>query len=268
MPSARSPYLLPFFPGRRPGRPTVTVATLALLFSVGLLFSQEERQQEKSFTVPVTNPATLDYLLYLPKGAKAGKASDENPPLPLVVFLHGAGERGEDLELVKKHGPPKKVEAGDDFPFLLVSPQCPKGSWWPWEPVHELIDHLEATLPVDPDRIYLTGLSMGGYGTWSHASRQPDRFAAIAPICGGGTPYLARQLKQLPTWAFHGAKDSVVPLSESERLVDILKRSGNEQVKFTVYPEANHDSWTETYDNPALYEWLLSHTRKAVPAKP
>lgn len=222
----------------------------------------KQRQEEKSFAGPVNQTAQLDYLLYLPEGAKAGKAGGGVSRFPLVVFLHGAGERGSDLDQVKKHGPPKRVEAGDDFPFILVSPQCPKDSWWPWEPVHELIDHLEATLPIDPDRIYLTGLSMGGYGTWNHASRRPDRFAAIVPICGGGTPYLARRLKGLPTWAFHGAKDAVVPLSESERLVAVLKKSGNQQVKFTVYPEANHDSWTKTYDDPALYEWLLSHSRE------
>lgn len=220
------------------------------------------RQQEKSFRGTVQETPPLPYLLYLPEGAKAGKAAPGEKSFPLVVFLHGAGERGNNLDLVKNHGPPKRVEAGDDFPFLLVSPQCPKDQWWPWQPVHELIDHLEATLPVDPDRIYLTGLSMGGYGTWDFACRKPERFAAIAPICGGGTPYLMRRLADLPIWAFHGAKDAVVPLSESERLVTALKRFGNMQTKFTVYPEATHNSWTQAYDDPDLYEWLLSHRRR------
>ena len=115
-----------------------------------------------------------------------------------------------------------------------------------------------ATYDIDQDRVYLTGLSMGGYGTWALASKYPDRFAAIAPICGGGTMIMALGLKDMPVWAFHGAKDQVVPLAESERMVETINaRGGN--AKLTVYPEAGHDSWTKSYDNQELYDWLLSH---------
>jgi hypothetical protein len=113
---------------------------------------------------------------------------------------------------------------------------------------------------VDADRIYLTGLSMGGFGTWNLAMTWPGRFAAIAPICGGGNPRNAWSIRHIPTWVFHGAKDPVVPLSMSEDMVSAL-RQYNGQVTFTVYPEARHDSWTESYDNPELYSWFLEHTR-------
>ncbi len=126
----------------------------------------------------------------------------------------------------------------------------------------ELIDSLEEEYRVDSERIYLTGLSMGGYGTWHFASLNPHRFAAIAPICGGGLPYHMRKLGHLPVWTFHGTKDGVIPISESERLVEALKKHGNDSVKFTVYPEAGHDSWTEAYANEELYSWLLSHKRQ------
>jgi len=158
------------------------------------------------------------------------------------------------------HGPPKEAAAGESFPFILASPQCPTGGWWSDEPVPELIDYLEATYRVDKSRIYLTGLSMGGYGTWYFATKQPERFAAIVPVCGGGVPYRVRSLKNMPVWAFHGALDGAVPLEESERLVELLEKMKNEEAKLTVYPEAGHDSWTETYDNPELYKWLLSHS--------
>lgn len=123
-----------------------------------------------------------------------------------------------------------------------------------------LLDDVSAAHAVDPDRVYLTGLSMGGYGTWETAIRNPDRFAAIAPICGGGSRHQARRLKDVPTWVFHGDKDEAVPVGASIEMVDALKAAGGD-VQFTRYPEAEHDSWTETYNNPKLYEWFLSHTR-------
>ena len=112
---------------------------------------------------------------------------------------------------------------------------------------------------MNTGRIYLTGLSMGGYGTWSLAIAYPGRFAAIAPVCGGSEPFFAGRIKDIPAWIFHGAKDSVVPVSKSEEMVNALKKHGS-NVKFTVYPEAKHDSWTATYNNPELYEWFLKQT--------
>jgi predicted peptidase len=202
---------------------------------------------------------TLKYLLYLPADY------DKQDKWPLILFLHGAGERGDDLERVKVHGPPKLIEHGKQFPFIIVSPQCPNGHWWNNELVtlSALLDDIESKYKVDKDRVYLTGLSMGGFGTWALAGYSPDRFAAIIPICGG-EPLLTRALKKTPVWAFHGGKDPIVPVKRSQDLVDALKRT-NAEVKFTVYPEALHDSWTATYDNPEVYEWLLAHKREAKP---
>jgi len=200
----------------------------------------------------------LEYLLFLPQDY----GRDPEKKWPLMLFLHGAGERGDSLGLVKKHGPPKIVGQRPDFLFIVVSPQCPAGSWWPdkLDDLSALLDEVEATYTIDNRRIYLTGLSMGGYGTWSLALDQPERFAAIVPICGDGIPRPACRLKDLPVWAFHGAQDKVVPPEESEKMVAAIKRCGGSP-RLTIYPDASHDSWTRTYDNPELYEWLLSQIR-------
>ena len=153
--------------------------------------------------------------------------------------------------------------------FIVVSPQCPAGVSWDDDAIGALLDEIAAKHRVDAKRVYLTGLSMGGFGTWSYAMKNPGRFAAIVPICGGGETSSVRrmartkraELTSLPVWVFHGAKDPTVPLSESQQMVDALKQAGAANVQFTIYPEAKHDSWTETYNNPELYAWLLRHTR-------
>lgn len=232
-----------------------------LLFFVGCATTAHLKtgQHPYAFTKKITKEITLPYLLYLPENY-----TSENKSWPLLVFLHGAGERGDSLELIKRHGPPKLVDEKKDFPFILVSPQCPTDNWWAetymLEALEGLVAHISKSFRVDADRIYLTGLSMGGFGTWHLATRYPDKFAAIAPICGGGTAYQAAVLKNIPAWVFHGAKDEVVPLEQSKEMVEALEKAGG-IVKFTVYPEAGHDSWTETYANPALYEWFLSQHR-------
>jgi predicted peptidase len=215
-------------------------------------------QSEQMLEKQITKTIRLGYLLYLPKGY----GQEKEQKWPLMLFLHGAGERGDSLDLVKKHGPPKLIGAGREFPFIVVSPQCPAESWWPEqiEALVALLDDIQAKYAVDPDRVYLTGLSMGGFGSWALGCRHPGRFAAVAPICGGGERFLASRLKNVPVWAFHGAKDPVVPLQASTEMVEALKRAGGD-VRLTVYPEAEHDSWTETYDSPELYEWFLSHHR-------
>lgn len=205
----------------------------------------------------------LRYLLFLPRDY----GEDPGQRWPLILYLHGIGERGDDLELVKIHGIPKVVEKKPDFPFVAVSPQCPDGTLW-WD--HNLIlkgmlDDILAQYAVDPNRVYLTGNSMGGYGTWNLAIAYPDLFAAIAPICGGGMPEWVAALKDVPVWAFHGADDAAVPLERSQRMVDALRACGG-NVRFTVYPGVGHDSWTQTYDDPELYAWFLQHTRSEEPS--
>ena len=214
-------------------------------------------QHSQTFEKTVTKNLTCNYLLFLPEGY-----GEQEKDWPMMLFLHGAGERGSDLQKVKIHGPPKIVEEQGDFPFIVVSPQCPEDRWWndDLDVLINLLDEVVAKHDIDNDRVYLTGLSMGGYGTWALASKYPDRFAAIAPICGGGTMIMALGLEDMPVWAFHGAKDQVVPVGESERMVETINaRGGN--ARLTVYPDAGHDSWTESYENQELYDWLLSHRR-------
>lgn len=203
----------------------------------------------------VTGTDSYDYLLFLPNNYETQEQ------WPTILFLHGAGEKGSNLEYVKRHGVPRIVEEQPDFPFIVVSPQCPQRGYWSVPLLSNLLDEVLSTYRVDADRVYLTGISMGGFGTWYLGTAQPQRFAAIAPICGGGEPEYACNLKELPVWTFHGARDTVVPLRESEEMVKALKACGG-NVKFTVYPEAGHDSWTQTYNNPALYDWFLQHRRE------
>jgi len=216
--------------------------------------SQPEKQTIHNFEKEIKLTLSANYLLYLPKNYDDSKAE-----FPLVLFLHVAGERGIDIEKVKVHGLPRLINEGKDFPFIVVSPQCPNNMFWNSDLLAALLDEIEANYRVDKNRIYLTGLSMGGHGTWSLAIAQPNRFAAIAPICGWSNPTMACTLKHIPIWVFHGAKDMVVPLSASEQMVEKLK-SCNAYVKFTIYPEANHDSWTETYNNDELYSWFLQYS--------
>jgi predicted peptidase len=225
----------------------------------------------------VTHPAGYSYLLSLPPGRDAGAAGR----WPLLLFLHGIGERGTDVWHVALQGLPKLLhgqpgltaaeqEIGREVAaqFIVVAPQCPPDEVWDSTALLALLDEVDREFQPDPARIYVTGLSLGGYGTWRLGLRQPGRFAAIAPICGGGsiadiTTALRTDpaaLQRLPVWAFHGAKDRVVPPGESERMVKALQAAGLAEVKFTLYPEAEHDSWSATYANRELYAWLLAHT--------
>jgi predicted peptidase len=212
--------------------------------------------EARQLTGQIIRRIDLNYLLYLPPDY------DSQESWPLILFLHGRGERGDDLELVKKHGLPKKLASGDHLPFIILAPQCPAGSFWTeeFDPLNALLDDAIANLKVDARRIYLTGLSMGGSGTWHLATRYPQCFAAIAPICGTGNWLTAQErLLKMPIWVFHGDADSIVPISQSEKMVETLKAAGG-NVRFTVYPGVDHDSWTETYNNPELYDWFLSHS--------
>jgi len=220
------------------------------------------RQVARHFSGRSCRAVQYDYLLYLPEGY-----GTRDRQWPLVLFLHGAGERGHDLEKVKRHGPPKLIEQGRQFPFVLVAPQCPQGQWWDTEALNALLDHVLATYAIDEDRVYLTGLSMGGAGTWNLAVRHPERFAAIVPICGAGLDvYAARKrLAHVPVWTFHGAKDKIVPIEVTRLIVESMKK-GSGSVKFTVYPDAGHDAWTRTYENPEVWKWLLSQRRRSAEA--
>lgn len=201
---------------------------------------------------------------------------------PLLLFLHGAGERGAQLEAVTRYGPPRLLAGGAELSppeqalaedmaerFVVVAPQCPHYEIWDEGALLRLLDEIRGGANVDPARVYVTGLSMGGFGAWTLGLRHPERFAAVVPICGGGrirdvTSAADRQgqaLRTLGVWAFHGARDGVVPLEESRRIIDALQQVGATDTRLTVDPEAGHDSWTAAYGNRELYSWLLRHRR-------
>lgn len=206
--------------------------------------------------IPAKFVQETHYLLSLPEGYD----SDTGKRWPLLIFLHGSGERGDDLAKVKVHGPPRLVEEGRKFPFIVVSPQAPLGSGWDASTLYKLLQHLKSSKRVDHRKVYLTGLSMGGYGTWDLAMEHPEEFAAIAPVCGGGDSTKAWRLRNIPIWNFHGAKDDVVYPEQSEQMV-AAARKHNPNVRYTLYPDANHNSWDLTYSNDSLYLWMLAQTR-------
>jgi predicted peptidase len=221
-----------------------------------------------------SNQLTLNYRLLKPVGYVPGKK------YPLVLFLHGAGERGDNnwaplVHAAKDFADPKRRES---YPCYVVVPQCPSDAKWsevdwskpsstlpekpsvPMQAVKELLDEMVENAGVDPNRVYITGLSMGGYGTWDAIARYPGFFAAAVPICGGGDPSTVKLFARTPVWCFHGDSDSVVSVKRSREMVDALKAVGA-TVKYTEYPGVQHDSWTATYANPDLYTWLFAQQR-------
>jgi predicted peptidase len=190
--------------------------------------------------------------LYLPPGYATSAAR-----WPLVVFLHGSGERGTDLERVKTNGPPKLVARGTAYPFVLCSPQLEEGATWLPARLHALKLALQSRLRIDPSRVSATGLSLGGHGVWNWAAAYPDDLCAIAPVCGYGDPAAACRARQVPVRAYHGDADTVVPLARQQACIDALRSCGG-QADFTVYRGVGHDAWTPAYDDPALAPWLVA----------
>lgn len=180
---------------------------------------------------------------------------------PLILFLHGAGERGSNMSNVRLQGIPDFLRGQNNFPFIVAYPQCPSGQYWQISLLNDWFKKVLSEVDADESRVYLTGLSMGGYGTWHWAAAHPEKFAAIIPICGGGEPTRAKQLAKMPTWAFHGQKDNIVPVEETLQMAEAIKAAGGNP-KVTIYPEAYHDSWTPTYTNPDIYSWLLGHWKE------
>lgn len=225
---------------------------------------------ERRFKIQFLNP---EYLVYWPAG-------DTNAQLPLLIFLHGAGGVGDDINKIK--GKPTEISNGirkfNKGPALVVVPQCLKqdnkgerGIWTP-EDLNIFLQHLKATLPVDDRRIYLTGISMGGYGTWAWAAHDPQHFAAIAPIVGGigregpkdVTPEFdqwATNLARIPVYAFVGAKDEKVPPERSERMIAAIQKAGGREAKLKVYPNEGHGAGRVVLAEQEFYDWIFSHKR-------
>ena len=215
----------------------------------------------------VKDEESISYWLYLPKDY------DAKPKWPLMLFLHGRGESQGPLSAVKRWGPPRLLERGEHFPFIVVSPQCPPSpETWPnarqQALLLALLDHVTQSCKADADRVYLTGLSMGGFGSWRLAADHPQRFAAVVPICGGGNPKDAPKLKSLPIWIWHGGADPVVPVRLSVEMFDAIKKAGSTTVRLTTLEGIGHNSWEAAYASPDLYQWLGKQTRSGNQGSP
>jgi predicted peptidase len=237
-------------------------ACLVVLLAASCAMAQATRQSAETFETK----QTLRYLKYVPKGYAddpTDAAGNDGRGWPLVLFLHGIGERGTNAADVARHGPPKLASQGRDFPFILISPQCPPDRYWDSPTLIALLDQIQRDYKIDPDRVYLTGLSMGGFGTWALLQEFPDRFAAAVPICGGGNPNAFRfnRITTVPIWAFHGDKDELVPVARSQQMIDAIQAAGGTKAKLTIYPNVGHDSWTRTYEDEAMWTWLLAQKR-------
>lgn len=231
------------------------IAVATILLCLTLVAGAQPELEAKTFE-------TLPYRVYVPEGLKAGQT------VPLVLFLHGAGERGDDNAAQLVHGVKSIVDYSlrKECPLIVLAPQCPKGAWWgrrrdsrvnPLRLAVGLVEQTIKTLPVDTDRIYITGLSMGGFGTWTAIGEKPDLFAAAIPICGGGSDRNVAKIKSVPVWVFHGGADEVVPPERSRQMIEALQEAGG-WPRYTEYAEVGHDSWTQTYADDAVLDWLLS----------
>ncbi|HET6450612.1 MAG TPA: prolyl oligopeptidase family serine peptidase [Spirochaetia bacterium] len=215
-----------------------------------------------TYRLAVRNASTdhVNYMMYVPP--------EGSPPAggwPLILFLHGTEQRGDDPSMLKDLDILTFADEQGHFPFVAVVPQCPRGQQWSPSVLKQLLDAVQASVPVDRRRIYLTGFSMGGFGTWQTAAALPGTFAAIAPLCGPRDLPDVPALTGLPVWVFHGAQDRNVPLADSLAMVEALRKAGGTP-RLTVYPDFPHDIWTITYRDSRLYLWFLSHSLPAGPA--
>ncbi len=263
-----------------PGRLTVVMLAMFALWACGLARGADSPDPRSRLEKRVFRNAegeTLPYRLFVPRGYDRAKK------YPLILFLHGAGERGSDNEAQLKHAGVLRLvsdEVAAKHPAFLVAPQCPEEDTWGGLPsgpepdfkaadepskamrlTMALLDALDKEYSIDPGRRYVTGLSMGGFGSFDLCARRPKDIAAAMPICGGGDTTTAKDMRQIAFWVFHGGADPEVPSAFSQKMVEALKEAGA-KVKYTEYPRVGHDSWTPAYKEPELAEWLFSQHRE------
>ncbi|MBE7013836.1 MAG: phospholipase [Ruminococcaceae bacterium] len=206
--------------------------------------------------IKIEQSDNLKYIIRFPDGYKNGDR------FPVIIFLHGAGSRGNDINILKNNPYFNIINKHVEFPFITVAPQCSQNTWFDmFEQLKRFVFKIYDENFTDKNKIYLMGASMGGYGTWQLAMSLPELFAAIVPICGGGMYWNASRLVNVPVWAFHGAKDTTVFKEESIKLIDAVNECGG-KAKLTIYPENGHDAWSDTYNSHEVFRWLLSNTNK------
>lgn len=224
---------------------------------------QETGFLRRTFADPEDGPT--GYMLFVPRAYTADR------DWPAILFLHGAGETGTDGALAAKVGIGPAVEIRKStFPFFVVLPQSRRGSWTSGpDPVRALaiLEEVQAQYRIDRDRVHLTGISMGGYGTWGLAAREAGRWASIAPVCGGGNPRDAARIKHIPCWAFHGDADDVIPVRKSREMIAALQAEGAAP-RYTEFKNVGHNSWDPAYAIPELFQWMGAQIRKHPGAPP
>jgi predicted peptidase len=250
-------------------------ATAIVVFfaCTGLAGAQDWKEMLEKKTFTDKDGKTLQYRLLKPENY------DPQTKYPLVLFLHGAGERGKDNDKQLVHGVAEfaKAESRKKHPCFLIAPQCPTGAGWsdfmakkgapskdqsePGRLAVELVESIQKEYSIDPNRLYITGLSMGGYGTWDIITRHPDMFAAAVPICGGGDPTKVEKIAKMPIWVFHGADDNVVKPERSREMVEAIKKAGGD-AKYTEYPKVGHNSWVKAYQDADMVAWMFEQKRK------
>jgi predicted peptidase len=231
----------------------IIALSLITLLALPVLVAQQTAHKVK--LQPVLE---MQYLIYLPDGY----ASEAEAEFPLLLFLHGGGESGDDLDMVKTHGMARKIEEGLKFPFMVLTPQNPsRRKLWNETALITLLDKIEEEYRVDKSRIWVAGLSRGGYGAWRMAIQYPDRFAALVAVCGETPDHYASWLGDMPIWVFHGEKDRTIAVRESDEMVAALKKNGN-KVRYTRYPDTGHNAWDQAFSNPELYTWLMDQKKK------
>jgi len=247
------------------------IKTKCLIFLIyALAFTGCNRKSDKNnmstkkrdvYETTVNIPVKFNYSLYIPD-----EYNNTDSLFSIVLYLHGVGERGTDLNKLELNGIPELISKGKDFPFLTLAPQCPEFGWWSRPEYVEALANLTKEIirkyRIDERRVYMSGLSMGGYGTLALAKAYPQLFSAIIPICGGMDNHEdIERLGNMPIWLFHGDMDKVHPLEYSTVIYDLLKPI-NKDIKLTVYEGVGHNSWDKTYANDKIYQWLISHKKE------
>lgn len=234
---------------------TGRIIVLSLCILLGLSSVSAQQSAHKVELKPVLE---MQYLLYLPDGYE----SESEAEFPLLLFLHGGGSSGDDLEMLKRNGFAGKIEEGRSFPFMVLSPQNPHPrKFWNETALITLLDQIEEEYRVDRSRVWVAGLSRGGYGAWRMAIQYPERFAALVAVCGETPDHYAKWLGDMPIWVFHGEDDRSISIRESDEMVAALRKNGN-PVRYTKYPDTGHNAWDKAFSDPELYTWLMVQKKK------
>ena len=224
--------------------------------------NKKKTTTKKSYYIPANNEHVqaikkkdlpYQFWVYTPEGY----AENKDKKYPMILFLHGRSSSGTNLDMVKRYGVIYELLRGMKIDFVVAAPQCQNG--WDNKKLLQVLDYVQDNYRVHKDSTYLTGMSMGGYGAWMLAGAHPERFAAVAPVCGGGDLKQVPNLIEMPTWVFHGAKDRAVPISESQKMVDAIKAKKGKKIQFTVYKNDGHGELIKVFRMPELYKWFLEH---------